>query len=171
MPFTVSSCIILPHTHTADYRWQWQTVVVRLNMDPVLYFINSFCQIPRILKINSQLYNLKLYDDWIQLNSLDSAAPSGTLKANKLVLKILVYLPLKPPGGAVSLRVFYCLPFVLSHACVMWPFTLKERHKLCGSKNKVLQKISGPEMDEGTFMNQTGHVEVTIINVLFITHT
>jgi hypothetical protein len=42
---------------------------------------------------------------------------------------------------------------------------------LCGSKNKVLQKISGPEMDEGTFMNQTGHVEVTIINVLFITHT
>jgi hypothetical protein len=26
----------------------------------------------------------------------------------------------------------------------------------------MLKKISGPEMDEGTFMIQTGHVEVNI---------
>jgi hypothetical protein len=47
----------------------------------------------------------------------------------------------------------------------MLPLALKERRKLCGSETKMLKKISGPEKDEGTFMIQTGHVEVSIRKV------
>jgi hypothetical protein len=38
----------------------------------------------------------------------------------------------------------------------MLPVILKEKQKLCGSKNKMPKKISGTEMDEGNLWYKQG---------------
>jgi hypothetical protein len=41
------------------------------------------------------------------------------------------------------------LPFVL-HGCETWFLTVREEHRLCVFKNRVLRKIFGPKRDEIT---------------------